>query len=137
MTIKKDLPEERIRKALLAFMQEELFYPKEMISVERSLSSFPHLKGKKVPNRRFDIAVFGGKEISPLLIIECKAVPLNQKAFDQVIGYNHLVQAPFLALCNGEKILTLIKEGNEYRIEKGLPKYQALLKSLRDRDESK
>ncbi|MCH9811652.1 type I restriction enzyme HsdR N-terminal domain-containing protein [bacterium] len=126
MSNKKDLPEERIRRALLSFMKEELCYPEEMIAVERSLSSFPHLKGKKVPNRRFDVAVFGGKEVKPLLIIECKAVPLDQKAFDQVIGYNHLVQAPFLALCNGEEILTLIKEANGYRIEKGLPEYKAL-----------
>ena len=127
---KKDLPEEKIRKALISFMVKELKYPKEMIAVERSLSSFPHLKGKKLPNRRFDIAVFGTEQVIPLLIVECKAVPLNQKAFDQVIGYNHLVQTPFLALCNGEELLTLIKEGNGYTIQKGLPEYSLLLESM-------
>ena len=124
---KKTFPEEKIRQSLIAFMQEELSYPKEMISVEKALSAFPHLKGKKVPNRRFDIAVFGTKEILPLLVIECKAVPLNQKAFDQVIGYNHLVNAPFIALANGKEVITLIKEGSEYRKVKGLPDYKVLL----------
>lgn len=136
MTVKKkDLPEEKIRQALVSFMEQALFYPKEMISIERSLSSFPHLKGKKVPNRRFDIAVFGTKQVIPLLIVECKAVPLNQKAFDQVIGYNHLVQAPFIALANGKEMFTLIKEGNGYRIQKGLPDYKFLLESVGTGDE--
>lgn len=124
---KKILPEEKVRLALLKFMKDELCYPKEMISVERSLSSFPHLKGKKVPNRRFDIAVFGTKEVLPLMIIECKAVPIDQKAFDQVKGYNHLVQAPFLALANEHEVITLIKEGSKYIKVKGLPEYKVLL----------
>lgn len=129
-SIKKsqDFPEEKIRQQLLKFMKTHLDYPKEMISVERSLSSFPHLKGKKVPNRRFDIAVFGTKKVIPLLVIECKAVPLNQNSFDQIIGYNHLVQAPFIALANGAGIKTLIKEKNGYREVDGLPPYKELLK---------
>ncbi len=135
-TKKKDLPEEKIRQALVAFMRQALGYPGEMISIERSLSSFPHLKGKKVPNRRFDIAVFGTKQVIPLLVIECKAVPINQKAFDQVIGYNHLVQAPFLALANGKEVFTLIKDGSGYRQQKGLPEYKFLLESVGAGDEA-
>ena len=54
-------PEEKIRQNIIKFMISELLYPKELISIERSLSSFPHLKGKKVPNRRFDVAVFAKK----------------------------------------------------------------------------
>ncbi len=123
----KTFPEEKIRQSLLVFMQEELLYPKELISVEKALSAFPHLKGKKLPNRRFDIAVLQAKTFLPLLIIECKAVPLNQKAFDQVIGYNHLVNAPFLALANGKEIITLIKEGSTYQKVLGLPEYKTLL----------
>lgn len=123
----KTFPEEKIRQSLLVFMQEELLYPKELISIERGLSAFPHLKGKKLPNRRFDIAVFGTKEFLPLLIVECKAIPINQKAFDQVIGYNHLVNAPFLALANGKEIITLIKEGSAYRKVSGLPPFKMLL----------
>jgi len=124
----KTFPEEKIRQSLLTFMKEQLSYPKEMISVERSLSSFPHLAGKKVPNRRFDIAVFGTKDVVPLLVIECKAVPLNRDAFDQVIGYNHLVQAPFIALANGDEVITLMKKNDGYIEKEGLPTYDFLLK---------
>ena len=131
MSIKKiNLPEEKIRLQLIEFMKNELFYPKEMISVERSLSSFPHLKGIKVPQRRFDIAVFGGKELLPLLVIECKAVNINQKAIDQVIGYNFFVKAPFIALANGKEVKTLVKSGNGYIEVKGLPAYRVLLEAL-------
>lgn len=128
MNIKKrNFPEEKIRQSLIEFMKKELYYPHEMISVERSLSSFPHLKGKKVPNRRFDIAVFGTKKIVPLLIIECKAVSITEKSFDQVIGYNHLVQAPFIALANHKQIITYMKQESSYKKFIGLPKYSFLL----------
>ncbi|MCH9620959.1 MAG: hypothetical protein S4CHLAM20_03690 [Chlamydiia bacterium] len=130
MSAKKTFPEEKIRQSLIKFLKEELLYPKEMISVERSLSSFPHLKGKQVPNRRFDIAVFGTKKVLPLLIIECKAIPLNQKALDQVIGYNHLVQAPFIALANGDEVKTLVKEKDRYIEYQGLPTYEVLLSKV-------
>jgi hypothetical protein len=124
---RKAFPEEKIRQSLLMFMQEELLYPKEVIAVEKSLSAFPHLQGKKVPQRRCDIAVFGTKDLLPLLIIECKAVELNQKAFDQVIGYNHLINAPFLALANGKEVITLIKGQHGYQKVCGLPEYKVLL----------
>jgi hypothetical protein len=127
---KKVFPEEKIRQSLVKFMKESLGYPKEMISIERSLSSFPHLKGKKVPNRRFDIAVFGTKDVIPLLVIECKAVPIDDKAFDQVIGYNHLVQAPFIALANGDLLITLVKDGSTYNQVDGLPTYEHLLERV-------
>ncbi|MCH9624787.1 MAG: hypothetical protein S4CHLAM27_12240 [Chlamydiia bacterium] len=78
----------------------------------------------------------GKKQVIPLLVIECKAVPINQKAFDQVIGYNHLVQAPFLALANGKEVFTLIKDGSGYRQQKGLPEYKFLLESVGAGDEA-
>lgn len=58
---RKTFPEEKIRQSLLMFMKEELHYPKEVIAVEKSLSAFPHLQGKKVPQRRCDIAVLEQK----------------------------------------------------------------------------
>ena len=128
MSVKKStFPEEKIRLKLIEFMVDELLYPVGVISVERSLSSFPHLKGKKVPNRRFDIAVFGTEELIPLLVIECKACPFTEKSFEQVIGYNHLVHAPFIALANEDGVITLIKEGEKYHQYKGLPDYQVLI----------
>jgi len=127
---KKSLPEEKIRLQLIEFMKHELFYPKEMITVERSIASFPHLRGIKVPNRRFDIAVFGGKQLIPLLVIECKAVNITQKAVDQVIGYNLFIKAPFIALANQKEVKTLVKSGSGYMEKKGLPDYKVLLEAL-------
>ena len=128
MSLKKNnLPEEKIRISLLEFMKNELGYPHGVISVERSLSSFPHLKGQKLPNRRFDIAVFSTEKMQPLLIIECKAVPITEKCYDQVIGYNHLVKVPFIALANQKGVTTLIKDGDSYKQMNGLPDYKYLL----------
>ena len=126
-------PEEKIRQSIIKFMVLKLLYPKELISIERSLSSFPHLKGRKLPNRRFDIAVFAKKVSSPLMVIECKAVPLNQKALDQLIGYNYYVQAPFIALANGKEVITYVKKGEKYIQYKGLPMYKVLLENVGDR----
>lgn len=124
---KKILPEEDVRNQLLDFMKGHLGYPKEKISVERSLSAIPHLEGKKVPNRRFDIVVFGKENLYPLLLIECKAIPFNQSAVDQVKGYNHLIQAPFIALANQSGVLFYVKDKNTYKEFKGLAPYQYLL----------
>ena len=128
MSLKKSsFPEEKIRISLLEFMKKELGYPSGVISVERSLSSLPHLKGQKVPNRRFDIAVFSKENFKPLLIIECKAVPITKKCYDQIIGYNHLVQVPFIAIANQQGVITLLKEKDSYKKIIGLPNYNYLL----------
>ncbi len=130
MSIKKEsFPEEKVRVSLLEFMKKELGYPYGVISVERSLSAFPHLKGVKIPNRRFDIAVFSKEKQEPLLIIECKAVPITEKCYDQIIGYNHLIKAPFLAIANQQGVVTLIKDKNSYKKVNGLPKYNYLLEN--------
>jgi hypothetical protein len=130
MIDKEMLPEEKVRQQLLEFMQKHLEYPKEMIAIEKSLSAFPHLQGQKVSNRRVDIAVFSKKQMEPLLVIECKAVPINDKAFDQIIGYNHLIKAPFIALANQKGVITLIHDGKCYQRFDGLPDYNYLLENL-------
>ena len=50
-----------------------------------------------------------------------------------MIGYNHLVQAPFIALANDKEVVTLIKDGDKYHHFKGLPEYTFLLKHVKDR----
>ena len=103
-------PEEEIRQAWISKMVRDLGYPRHMIAVEKELSSLPHLIGQKVPKRRVDILVFA-KEIHPeyslfpLLMIECKAVPLVPSVARQVLGYNAFVKAPFVAIANAEDFL--------------------------------
>lgn len=93
------LPEEIIRQRLLRHMIEELGYPPQVIAVEKSLSQIPHLAGMKLPLRRADILCFG-PTIHPLLVIECKAVPLAPKALRQLVGYNFYLKSSYIALAN-------------------------------------
>ncbi len=129
-------PEEIIRQELIERMLKEWGYPLSFIAVERELSGLPHLQlteRDKVPKRRADVIVFSKNihpkhSLFPLLMIECKAVPLTPKFAQQVIGYNSVVQAPFLALANGEQILTgfFDRETGHYSFEPGLPTFETL-----------
>jgi Type I restriction enzyme R protein N terminus (HSDR_N) len=102
------LPEEQVRQQLLALMLGQLGYPKSLIAVERALSLLPHLYTAKVPDRRADILCFAkaGDALTPLLLIECKAIPLTAKVINQVAGYNHFVRAPYIAIANQTQVRT-------------------------------
>lgn len=123
------LPEEKVRQALLHQMIHSLGYPKGLIVVEKSLADLPHLQGKSVPDCRVDIVVFHPVSMHPLLLVECKATPLNSKVERQLIGYNLYVQAPFISLANpeGAQICTS-QEKNEW--VPWLPSYQELMKNI-------
>lgn len=116
--------EEIIRQLWLRKMVLELGYPKELIAVEKELKSFPHLFHESVPDRRLDILCYHKNEIlSPLLLIECKAIPLTSKALDQVLGYNTFIQAPVVAVVN-ERSIYLRYHLNSERYELShLPSY--------------
>ena|ERR1700733_11542183 len=126
-------PEELIRQFLLRQMVEKLGYPPALIAIEKELSRFSHFKvksNKEIPKRRADIIVFTKRdgELYPLIMIECKAVPLTPKFAQQVIGYNAFIEAPFVALANEHHVLTgrYDTEAGMYRFEKGLPEFNQL-----------
>ncbi len=133
----KALPEEKVRQALLYDMTQRLHYPLGYIALEKNLCQLPHVTplSSPLPKRRADLIVFG-KDIHPhhalypLLLVECKAVPLTPKVLRQVIGYNQFVRAFFLAVVNQNTILL----GYYHPIQKnfcfqeGLPSYEDLLK---------
>ena len=104
-------PEEMVRQSLIQMMTGELGFPTGGIALEKRLKEMPHIELLKgpIPTRRADIIVFA-KDIHPnypyfpLLLIECKAVPLTEKVIRQVVGYNQFVKAHFIAIANQTEI---------------------------------
>lgn len=87
-------PEEWVRQHFLHFLIANE-YPKALISIELG-----HKYNKL--QKRSDILVMD-RSGAPFLLVECKApqVSINQQVLEQAIFYNHVIQAPFLALSNG------------------------------------
>ena len=88
-------PEEIVRQLVLEYLIENLKYKRNHIQVERGLN----VNGLK---RRADIIVFNA-DISPFLLVECKAptVNINQKAFEQIANYNLTLKVNYLLVTNG------------------------------------
>lgn len=124
-------PEEVVRQNLVLRMLQ-LGYPKHLISIEKNLRDLAPLSQEDVPYRRVDIVCFSKKKMTPLLMVECKAIDLNKNVIYQVIGYNQFVQSSFIAIANAEKILTgwYDKEENQYRFIETLPSYEQLVNAL-------
>lgn len=106
-------------------MVEELGYPKGLIAVEKELK---HFTPKAAPQRRVDILCFD-RALQPLLLIECKAQAIDEKAVTQVIGYNALIGAPLLGLAQPGAVLLGWKTKGEgcYAWHPTLPLFDELL----------
>lgn len=129
-----NLPEEGVRQRFISYLILELGFAASAIAVEKKLGQLPHLEGVKVPNRRADIIVFAQNihpehPYFPLLLVECKAVPITNKTVQQVVGYNHFVKAPFIALVNNDTLRVGQRDPKtgEYTFSDGLPTYDQLL----------
>ena len=138
-------------------MVDQLQFPKGLISVEKELSTLPHLKNnlkgqkenlkedlkgqvqnQKLPLRRVDILVFGNNihplySLYPLLMIECKKDKLTEAALQQVIGYNYYVQAYFVAVAGKEEIKVVFQDKKSQKIKTldFLPSYLDLMRSIK------
>jgi hypothetical protein len=97
-------PEEIVRQQVLDTLSQ-MGYPFSLIAVEKKLSEICKQSHVKIPLRRIDIVCFSKKDHKPLLMIECKASKITQKAILQVMGYNRFVQAPFISLCSNKQTL--------------------------------
>jgi sulfur carrier protein ThiS len=131
------LPEERVRQRMLDHLIDKLRFPASGIAVEKALSQLPHLQDIKVPERRLDIVCFAkgihaDYDLYPLLILECKAVSLNDAAVRQVAGYNHYVKAPFMAVANETEIRMgwFDREKKEEVFISYIPEYEQLMRSV-------
>lgn len=116
-------PEEIVRQKLLCLMVEKLGYPKHALAVEKQLSEVA--VSTPVPNRRLDILCFDSKSLKPLLLIECKAVPIQKKMLSQVMGYNFYIGAPLICLANQDSIFLGWKD--QEMTQEGLPSYSELI----------
>lgn len=100
------LPEELVRVRLLHFLLDA-GYPKHCVAIEKELKHMPHQMQActPLPQRRADIVCFAKdihaqEPLYPLLLIECKGVPLTLSMRKQVTGYNYFLGAYFVALVN-------------------------------------
>lgn len=126
-------PEERVRQALLQGLVADYGFPQELIAIEKDIRTLPGVRG--APNRRIDLLCYGNwaGELQPLLLIECKAVPLSQEVVEQVIGYNVHVSAPFVALVNGDEALLGECAAGNYQFQPGILPYEVLLETAKHR----
>lgn len=129
------LPEEKIRQRLLAHMIQNLGFPQSHLVVEKGLAQMPHLtlSNQNIPTRRADIICFSSgihsqHALYPLLLVECKAVPLTSKVLNQVAGYNHFLQAYYISVMNENEIKTgwYDRTAGAYAFVDGLLSYDSL-----------
>lgn len=133
----KATPEERVRQGWLKWMIEEGGYPISLLAVEKELASLPHLntmQESSFPKRRADIIAFannikGDTPLFPLLVVECKSVPLTSEVIGQVTAYNSFIGSPFLAIVNDKGALLgrYDEELKTYQFFEGLYSYSKLL----------
>jgi hypothetical protein len=130
-------PEECVRQKIVKKMIHALHFPKELIVVEKELKELPHLSAPALPQRRVDILCYG-KNIHPqhllypLLLIECKKDAIEEKAMEQLIGYNTYVQAYFIALASPEeeRFGYRDKKTKQYIFHSGFPAFNDLISWL-------
>ncbi len=133
------LPEEIVRQQLIHKMINHLGFPTSLLAVEKDLCNLPHLLNKEFPSqkRRADIICFAKNinpnfSIYPLLMIECKACKLTKKTIDQVLGYNHFVEAYFVSIASEREIVTFwynLKK-KDYNSINYLPSYDQLIGTI-------
>jgi len=128
-------PEEIVRQELLQKMIHLLDFPRDLLAVEKDIRQLPHLLTlPTLPDRRADIICFANDihpeySLYPLLLIECKDDVLDQKALDQLLGYNHYIKAHFIALAGRSEFRFGYhdKEAACYQFIPYLPPYKQLL----------
>lgn len=115
-------PEEYVRQNFVAWLINELHYPQSLIANEIGIT----LNGTK---KRCDTVVFG-KDGLPLMIVEYKApdVTVTQSVFDQIVRYNMVLRARYLAVSNGisHYFCVIDYSSGRYSFLPDIPEYIAL-----------
>lgn len=103
-------PEEIVRQKILALLID-LGYSPHFIVVEKNLSDLPLVKVGALPNRRIDILCLEKETLSPLILIECKGVPIHEKMLPQLLGYNAYIGALLVCLASSQELILDWREG--------------------------
>jgi len=136
------LPEEKVRVRLIHFLLSA-GYPRSGLVIEKALSQMPHLNQASgpFPLRRADLVSFATgihsrESLFPLILFECKGVPLNPRMKKQVVGYNHFLNAYFVALINQTACWLGWQDAStgEYHWISHLPSFSELMDMLRDQN---
>ena len=116
-------PEEVVRQKLISWMLNDLQYPRVSLVVEKKLSTL--VSNIRIPNRRLDILCLDTRSLHPLLLVECKATPIDENMLIQVMGYNLYIGAPLICLVNQYSIF--LKWQYRDLPQKKLPTYLELI----------
>ena len=110
-------PEEWVRQQFLHHLVTDLAYPASLIGVEVPLR-----------DKRADAVVYR-KDLTPLMLIECKAesVPLTQTTLDQAAVYNRQLCVPYIVLHNGPTTIIGRVEANRISFAQQMPAYGDLI----------
>lgn len=102
-------PEEWVRQHVVNYLVRVKNYPASSIAIEKELN----LNGLK---RRYDIVVYS-KQLSPYLIVECKApyIALDRLVVEQALRYNLVIKAELVMITNG--VSDLVFNQNQEVIE--------------------
>jgi hypothetical protein len=127
-------PEEFVRQETLNHLLH-LGFPHSLIAVEKELKTLVPISVEPIPDRRADIICYanlGDTGMRPLLLIECKAVPISAKEMRQVIGYNHHLKAAFIALTNQnvKKLGWYDRQMADYTFVDYFPTFSELVQSI-------
>ncbi len=114
-------PEEWVRQNLVYYLVNHKQVPVSLMAVEKQLI----LNGTK---RRTDIVVYNSS-LAPIFIVECKApnVELNQSTINQALGYNMVLNVPFVLLSNGMSHICFYFSNKEPVILKEIPLFTEML----------
>lgn len=112
-----NLPEERVRLALVDYLTVEANVSSSRISFESPVK----LAGDKSSSRT-DIICYDA-DFKPRLLVECKApeIKLDEKAAVQIARYNQKVGAPFLLVSNGVLDFWFEIEDDQVQYKEKLP----------------
>lgn len=113
-------PEEWVRQHFVQYLNLNLGYPVSIIGNEVSLKL-------NSLSRRADTVVYDPHGL-PYIIVEYKAphVEITQQVFDQIVRYNMVLRARYLAVSNGLRhyFCAIDYTAKTYRFIPSLPQYQ-------------
>lgn len=120
-------PEEGVRQWFIELMESQMGIPKTKMMSEASLKFG---EGPVQKNFRADIIAYD-RQHKPLLVVECKApeVELSRDVLEQVLCYNMVLGAPYIAITNGKFSYIAHWEGDGFVFLEEAPDYETMLKA--------